>query len=88
MTIGEGGRRGHGPKCLYQISCRGLLGRNRGENPIFTPESPQKSPQNPPRQKWGGVGVCDSVAAICHTARTPRVHPQKILFNPTPIMEG
>ncbi len=83
----EGGRRGRGPKCLYQISCRGLLGQNWGENPIFTPESPQKTPWNPPGQKWGGVGVCDSVAAICHTTRTPRVHPKKILFKPTPLLD-
>ncbi len=79
------GRRGPGPKCLYQINCRGLLGKNWGKNPIFTPESPQKPLQNPPGQKWGGVGVCDSVTAICHTTRTPRVHPKQFLFKATPL---
>ncbi len=38
------------------------MGQNWGKNLIFTPESPQKPPQNPPGHKWGGVGVCDSVA--------------------------
>ncbi len=37
---------------------------------------------------WGGVGVCDSVAAICHTTRTPRVQPKKFLFKPTPVAGG
>ncbi len=63
------------------------LGQNWGKSPIFTPESPQKQPRYPPGQKWGRVGVCDSVAAICHTTRTPRVHPDKFLFKPTPMAD-
>jgi hypothetical protein len=61
------------------------LGHNWGKNLIFTQESPQKSPQNPSEQQWGRVGVCDSAPAICHTTRTPQVHPQKFLFKLTPI---
>jgi hypothetical protein len=64
---------------------RAKVGRNWGKNPIFAPESPQKLAQNPPGEKWGGVGVCDSVAAICHTTRTPWVHPQKFVFKPTSL---
>jgi hypothetical protein len=90
MTLGEGGRSGHGPKCLYRTISGvegywGKTGANLGQKSNITPESPPKPPQNPPKQKWGGVGVSDSVAAICHTTRTPQVHPQKFLFKPTPL---
>ncbi len=63
----------------------GKTGEKLGQKSNFHPESSQKLPRNQPVQKWGGVGVCDSVAAICHSTRTPPVHPKKFLFKPTPL---
>jgi hypothetical protein len=80
----EGGRSGRGPKCLYQIRRRGLLGQNWGITGAKIQFSPQNHPQNHPEIN-PGVGVCDSVVAVCHTTRTPRVHPEKFLFKTTPL---
>jgi hypothetical protein len=55
--LGEGERSGRGPKCLYQIRFRELLGQNWGKTGAKIQFSPQNHPQNHPKFHLGKSGV-------------------------------
>ncbi len=63
----------------------GKTGAKLGQKSNFPPRITPKITPKSTRAKWAGVEVCDSVTAICHTMRTPWVHPKKFVFQPTPF---
>ncbi len=84
--LGEGGGSGRGPKCLYQIRRRGLLGRNLGKTGAKIQFSPQNHPENHPKIHLGksGVGLgCVTVSQLSVIPQEPLVStPKNSCLNP------